>query len=62
MQVLNLLTEYEMQSIEEPETIKDYSERLLRTVNKERILGIDFSATRIVQSELVTFIVGSKIR
>lgn len=63
MQV-NLITEIEMQSIKDPETIKNYSDRLLRIVNKVRIHGTDFSAisaTRIVHLELFTFFVGYKI-
>ncbi|KAJ8634468.1 hypothetical protein MRB53_008735 [Persea americana] len=43
-----------MQRIKESETIKDYSDRLLDIVNKVRLLGTDFSDSRIVQKILVT--------
>ena len=54
MQVLNLIREFEMQRMKELETIKDYSDRLLDIVNKEMLLGTDFSDSRIVQKILVT--------
>ena len=54
MQVLNLIREFEMQRMKESETIKDYSDRLLDIVNKVRLLGTDFSDSRIVQKILVT--------
>lgn len=53
MQVLNLIREFEMQRMKESETIKDYSDRLLDIVNKVRLLGTDFSDSRIVQKILV---------
>ena len=43
-----------MQRMNESETIKDYSDRLLNIVNKVRLLGIEFSDSRIVQKILVT--------
>ena len=54
MQVLNLIREFEMQRMKESETIKDYFDRLLDIVNKVRLLGTDFSDSRIVQKILVT--------
>ncbi|KAJ8620273.1 hypothetical protein MRB53_028802 [Persea americana] len=56
MQVLNMIREFEMQRMKESETIKDYSDRLLDIdiVNKVRLLGADFSDSRIVQKILVT--------
>ncbi|GMP34919.1 hypothetical protein CsSME_00007588 [Camellia sinensis var. sinensis] len=54
MQVLNLIRELEMQRMKESETIKDYSDRLLDVVNKVRLLGTDFSDSRIVQKIFVT--------
>ncbi|KAJ8635046.1 hypothetical protein MRB53_009313 [Persea americana] len=54
MQVLNLIRDFEMQRMKESETIKDYSDRLLDIVNKVRLLGTDFSDSRIVQKILVT--------
>ncbi|KAG8650341.1 hypothetical protein MANES_07G028850v8 [Manihot esculenta] len=43
MQVMNLVREFEMQN----ETIKEYSDRLLNIVNKVRLLGTEFTDTRI---------------
>ena len=54
MQVLNLIREFEMQRMKESETIKDYSNRLLSIVNKVRLLGNDFSDSRIVQKIFIT--------
>jgi hypothetical protein len=54
MQVLNLIREFEMQRMNEWETIKDYSDRLLDIVNKVRLLGTEFTDSRIVQKILVT--------
>ena len=54
MQVLNLIREFEMQKMKESETIKEYSDRLLGIVNNVRLLGTDFSDSRIVQKILVT--------
>ncbi|GMP56010.1 hypothetical protein CsSME_00020638 [Camellia sinensis var. sinensis] len=54
IQVLNLIREFEMQKMKESETIKEYSNRLLGIVNKVRLLGTDFSNSRIAQKVLVT--------
>ena len=54
MQVLNLIREFEMQRMKESETIKDYSNRLLSIVNKLRLLGTNFSDSRIVQKIFIT--------
>ena len=43
-----------MQRMNESETIKDYSDRLLDIVNKVRLLGTEFTDSRIVQKILVT--------
>ena len=48
MQVLNLIREFDMQRMKESETIKDYSDRLLNIVNKDRLLGTNFYDSRIV--------------
>jgi len=53
MQVLNLIREFEMQRMKESETIKDYFDRL-DIINKVRLLGTDFSNSRIIQKILVT--------
>lgn len=54
MQVLNLIREFEMQKMKESETIQEYYDRLFKIVNKVRLLGIDFSDSRVVQKILVT--------
>ena len=54
MQVLNLIREFEMQKMKESETIKEYADRLLDIINKVRLLGSEFSDSRIIQKILVT--------
>ncbi|KAH9793968.1 DUF4219 domain-containing protein [Citrus sinensis] len=54
MQVLNLIREFELQRMKDSETIKDYSDRLLSIANKVRLLGSEFTNSRIVQKILVT--------
>ncbi|XP_028104483.1 uncharacterized protein LOC114303548 [Camellia sinensis] len=54
IQVLNLIREFEIQKMKESETIKEYFDRFLGIVNKVRLLGTDFSDSRIVQKVLVT--------
>ena len=54
MQVLNLVREFEMQKMKESEKIKEYADRLLGIVNKVRLLGSEFSDSRIIQKILVT--------
>lgn len=48
MQTLNLVREFEMQKMKESETIKEYADKLLGIVNKVRLLGSEFSDSRIV--------------
>ena len=54
MQVLNLAKEFEMQKIKESKTIKEYANKLLTIANRVRLLGSEFSDSRIVQKILVT--------
>ena len=54
LQVLSLIREFEIQRMKKSETIKDYSDRLLSIVNKVRLLGTDFSNSRIVQKIFIT--------
>ena len=56
MQVLNLVREFEMQKMNGSETIKEYTGKLVNIANKIRILGSDFSDSRIVQKILVTLL------
>ncbi|KAK4417491.1 hypothetical protein Salat_2574800 [Sesamum alatum] len=54
MQVLNLKREFEMQKMNETEPLKDYTDRLLKVVNKIRLLGEDLPDSRVVEKLLVT--------
>ncbi|XP_028236994.1 uncharacterized protein LOC114416326 [Glycine soja] len=54
MQVLNLRREFELQRMKESETIKEYSNKLLGIANKIKLLGSDFTDSRIVEKILVT--------
>jgi transposase InsO family protein len=54
MQVLNLIREFELQRMKDSETIQDYSDKLLNIANKVRLLGSEFSDSRIVEKILVT--------
>ena len=54
MQVLNLIKEFELQRMEESETVKEYSDRLLSIANKVRLLGSVLKDSRIVEKLLVT--------
>nr|GLL41469.1 Retrovirus-related Pol polyprotein from transposon TNT 1-94 [Ipomoea trifida] len=54
MQKLNLIREFEMQQMKESETIKEYTDKLLSIANKIRLLGSEFSDSKIVQKILVT--------
>jgi hypothetical protein len=54
MQVLNLIRDFELQKMKESETIKEYSDRLLGIANKIRLLGSEFSDSRIIEKILVT--------
>lgn len=53
MQVLNLKREFEVERMQEAESIKDYTDRLLRIVNKLRLLGEKLEDTRVVEKVLV---------
>jgi len=54
MQAMNLIREFEMQKMKKSETIKEYANKLLSISNKVRLLGSEFSDSRIVQKILVT--------
>ena len=54
MQAMNLIRQFEMQKMKESETIKEYANKLLSIANKVRLLGSEFSDSRIVQKILVT--------
>ncbi|XP_052198262.1 uncharacterized protein LOC127805549 [Diospyros lotus] len=54
MQVLNLIREFEMQRMNESETVKEYTDMLLSLANKVRLLGKDFPDQIIIEKILVT--------
>ncbi|KAL4379963.1 hypothetical protein GQ457_02G041430 [Hibiscus cannabinus] len=54
MQILNLVRDFELQKMKETDTIKEYSDRLVSTANKVRLLGSSLADSRIVQKILVT--------
>lgn len=53
-QVINLRREFENLKIKESETIKQYSDRTMATVNNIRLLGEDFSDSRVVEKVITT--------
>lgn len=55
MEVLNLRRELEMLRMKEGETVKDYSDRVMKVVNQLRLLGEDLKDTRVVEKILVSF-------
>ena len=54
MQAMNLIRKFEMQKMKESETIKEYANKLLSIANQVRLLGFEFSNSRIVQKILLT--------
>ncbi|XP_012442163.1 uncharacterized protein LOC105767196 [Gossypium raimondii] len=53
-QVINLRREFENLKMKESETIKQYSDRIMTTVNNIRLLGEDFSDSRVVEKVITT--------
>ncbi|XP_022945777.1 uncharacterized protein LOC111449922 [Cucurbita moschata] len=54
MKALNLIRDFELQKMEESESVKEYSDRLLSIANKVRLLGSILNDSRIVGKLLVT--------
>lgn len=54
MQVLNLRREYEVLKMKESESLKEYNDRLMKIVNKIRLLGEELPDSRIVEKVLVS--------
>ena len=54
MQVINLRREFEVLKMEEDETIRQYSDRLMKVVNQIRLLGEELTDSRIVEKVLVS--------
>ncbi|XP_017628768.1 uncharacterized protein LOC108471702 [Gossypium arboreum] len=54
-QLINLRKDFENLKMKESETIKQYSDRIMATVNSIRLLGEDFSESRVVEKVITTF-------
>ncbi|XP_022889173.1 uncharacterized protein LOC111404622 [Olea europaea var. sylvestris] len=54
MQVLNLRREYEGLKMKEAESFKDFPDRLMKVVNKIRLLGDDLPNRRVVEKVLIS--------
>ncbi|XP_022848701.1 uncharacterized protein LOC111371002 [Olea europaea var. sylvestris] len=54
MQVLNLRREYETLKMKDSEAVKEYADRLMKVVNKIRLLGDDLPDRRIVEKVLIS--------
>ncbi|XP_022873787.1 uncharacterized protein LOC111392642 [Olea europaea var. sylvestris] len=53
MKVLNLRREFESLKMKETESVKDYSDRLMKVVNQIRLSGDELSDKRIVEKVLI---------
>ncbi|XP_012477493.1 uncharacterized protein LOC105793110 [Gossypium raimondii] len=53
-QVINLRRDFENLKMKESETIKQYSDKIMATVNSIRLLGEDFSESRVVEKVMTT--------
>ncbi|XP_016751812.1 uncharacterized protein [Gossypium hirsutum] len=56
IQVLNLWREFEVLKMKESETVKEYSDRLMKVVNQIRLHGEEFPDKRIVEKVLVSIL------
>ncbi|GAV72256.1 DUF4219 domain-containing protein/UBN2 domain-containing protein [Cephalotus follicularis] len=54
MKGLNLITEFERLQMQESETIKEYSDKLINITNQARVLGTDLFDNRLVQKIFVS--------
>ncbi|XP_021692370.2 uncharacterized protein LOC110673545 [Hevea brasiliensis] len=54
MQVLNLRREYELLKMKESEPVKEYTDRLMKIVNRIRLLGEDLLEKRVIEKVLVS--------
>ncbi|KAG8492349.1 hypothetical protein CXB51_009664 [Gossypium anomalum] len=53
-QVINLMRDFENLKMKESESIKQYSDRIMATINSIRLLGEDFSDSRVVEKVITT--------
>jgi len=54
MQILNLKRDFEILKMEEHESIKQYSDKLMFVVNKIRLMGEELTDKKIVEKVLVS--------
>ncbi|EOY32548.1 Uncharacterized protein TCM_040529 [Theobroma cacao] len=54
IQILNLLREFEVLKMKDEETMKDYSDKVLRVVNQLRLFGENITERRVVNKFLVS--------
>ncbi|KAL0312717.1 UNVERIFIED_CONTAM: hypothetical protein Sradi_5671000 [Sesamum radiatum] len=54
VKLLTLKREFEMLRMKDGETVKEYSSKILDTVNKIRLLGEDFSDLKVVEKMLIS--------
>ena len=54
MQIRNLVREFELKRMKESESVKEYTDKLLEIANRVRLLGSEFTESRIVEKILVT--------
>ena len=56
MQILNLKKEFEIQKMNDSESVKEYGSKLMTIVNQIKLLGEDFPTQSIVEKLLVNFL------
>ena len=54
MQILNLRREFESLKMKDSETIKEFSDKLMKVVNQIRLLGEELNDKRVVEKVLVS--------
>ena len=53
MQILNLRREFESLKMKDSETIKEFSDKLMKVVNQIRLLGEELNDNRVAEKILV---------
>ncbi|XP_017624601.1 uncharacterized protein LOC108468220 [Gossypium arboreum] len=53
-QLINLRRDFENLKMKEAETIKQYADKIMATVNNIRLLGVDFAESRVVEKVITT--------
>ena len=56
MQILNLRREFESLKMKDSETIKEFSDKLMKVVNQIRLLGEELNDKRVVEKVLVSLL------